>query len=137
MTEVRFYDSVEDKLLKYAVILARTEGKWVFCRHKDRTTWEVPGSHREPGEDILTTARRELWEETGATEFTLRPVCVYSVGDYGMLFTADITSFEPLRFEIEELRITDSLPDSWTYPDIQPKLLAEAERRGFFENEGK
>ena len=137
MTEVRFYDSVEDKLLKYAVILARTEGKWVFCRHRDRTTWEAPGGHREPGEDILTTARRELWEETGATAFTLRPVCAYSATDYGMLFTADITAFEPLRFEIEELLITDSLPESWTYPDIMPKLLAEAERRGVFENEGK
>ena len=130
MNEVRFYDSVEDELLKYAVILARTEGKWVFCRHRDRTTWEAPGGHRDPGEDILTTARRELWEETGATEFTIRPVCAYSVTDYGMLFAADITSFEPLCFEIEELLITDSPPDSWTYPDIQPRLLAEAKRRG-------
>lgn len=28
--DVKFYDSVDDDLLKFAVILAKTEGKWVF-----------------------------------------------------------------------------------------------------------
>mgnify|MGYP006922425427 CR=1 FL=1 len=46
--EVRFYDEVDDALLKFAVIAARSEGKWVFCRHKERTTLEIPGGHREP-----------------------------------------------------------------------------------------
>ena len=34
MVEVNFYEQVEDSLLKFAVILAKTGGKWVFC--KDR-----------------------------------------------------------------------------------------------------
>ncbi|MFR7445451.1 MAG: NUDIX domain-containing protein [Sellimonas intestinalis] len=42
-------------------------------------TYEVPGGHREAGETIDETARRELYEETGATDFDLFPVCVYSV----------------------------------------------------------
>lgn len=29
--EVKFYDTVEDKLLKFAVIVAKSNGKWVFC----------------------------------------------------------------------------------------------------------
>ena len=41
--EVRFYDEVDDALLKFAVIAARSEGKWVFCRHKERTLWRSPG----------------------------------------------------------------------------------------------
>ena len=45
--DVRFYDKAEDALLKFAVIAARSEGKWVFCRHKERTTLEIPGGHRE------------------------------------------------------------------------------------------
>ena len=79
MVEVRFYDKVNDALLKFAVIIARSNGKWVFCKHKDRNTYEIPGGHREPGEDIMETARRELYEETGALEFTLKPAFVYSV----------------------------------------------------------
>ncbi|MBR3099827.1 MAG: NUDIX domain-containing protein [Clostridia bacterium] len=141
MTEVKFYDAVDDKLLKFAVIIARTNGKWVFCKHRERDTFEVPGGHREKGEPITDTARRELYEETGATEYTLKPVCVYSVtapdnfnGEetFGMLYCADIRSFEKeLHSEIERIVITEQLPERWTYPLIQPKLLEEAGRRGF------
>ncbi len=140
MVEVRFYDKVDDSLLKFAVIIAKTDNSWVFCKHKDRDTYEVPGGHREPGEDIEETARRELYEETGAIDFSIVPVCVYSVTapdnfdgveTFGMLFYADISSFEPdLHSEIERIEITDELPSSWTYPLIQPKLLEEAMRRG-------
>ena len=129
--EVKFYDRVDDALLKYAVIIAKYRGKWVFCRHRERDTLEIPGGHREPGESILETARRELAEETGAAEFTLAPVCVYSFHDYGMLYCAEITALEgELHHEIAEIRLMDALPDRWTYPLIQPKLLEEARRRG-------
>lgn len=142
MVEVKFYDNVADELLKFAVIIARTDGKWVFCKHRERDTYEVPGGHREAGEDILTAAKRELREETGATEFTIQPVCVYSVKGktrvsenvdeetFGMLFVADIRAFELLHSEIERILITDRLVEKWTYPMIQPKLLEEAKRRG-------
>lgn len=60
MTLIRFYDEVPDELLKFAVILTMHNGKWVFCRHRERNTWEIPGGHREDGEDILSTAKREL-----------------------------------------------------------------------------
>ena len=79
LLEVKFYDKADDQLLKFAVIIARTNGKWVFCKHRERDTYEVPGGHRESGEDILTAAGRELREETGAVDFTITPICVYSV----------------------------------------------------------
>lgn len=66
MLEVKFYDTVDDSLLKFAVIISQSNGKWVFCKHKERDTYEAPGGHREAGEDILETAKRELQEETGA-----------------------------------------------------------------------
>ena len=137
--EVRFYDKIEDHRLRFAVILARSGGKWVLCKHRERTTLEVPGGHREPGEDIETTARRELREETGAAAFTLRPVCIYAVvrdgepgESCGMLYAAEITAFDPeLHSEIERTVLLDSLAGvDWTYPDIQPRLLEEARRRG-------
>ena len=79
MLEVKFYDSVDDSLLKFAVIVSQSNGKWVFCKHKERDTYEVPGGHREAGESILETAKRELQKETGAVRFDMKPLCVYSV----------------------------------------------------------
>ena len=79
MIEVKFYDEVSDEKLKFAVILTKTNGKWVFCKHKERMTYEVPGGRRESGESILHTAMRELYEETGALLIDITPVCVYSV----------------------------------------------------------
>ena len=141
MTKLNFYDNVEDSLLRFAVIIARHNGKWVFCKHKERSTWEVPGGHREPDEDIIETAKRELYEETGAIDFEINSVCIYSViapdnfdgtETFGKLFLADIDTFEKaLHSEIERIAIMDELPKDWTYPEIQPKLLDEAKRRGF------
>ena len=143
LVEVRFYDNIEDSLLKFAVIIAKTDNKWVFCKHRDRDTYEVPGGHREDDEEILETAKRELKEETGAVVFDIKPICVYSVkgktrvnenlGDetFGMLYFADIVSFEALHSEIEKIMITDELVDNWTYPLIQPRLIEEAKNRGF------
>ena len=68
---VRFYDSIDDTKLKYAVIVALYQNKWVFCKHKERNTYEIPGGHRERGETIDTAAKRELCEETGALHFTI------------------------------------------------------------------
>ncbi len=141
MVEVKFYDKVDDGLLKFAVILSKTEGKWVFCKHRERKTYEVPGGHREKGEPISETAKRELYEETGAIGYRIAPVCVYSVtapdnfnGEetFGMLYFAEIYAFEKeLHSEIEKIVITDQLPDRWTYPLIQPRFFEEAARRGF------
>lgn len=138
---VNFYEEVDDKLLKFAVIIGKADGKYVFCKHKKRNTLEVPGGHREPGEMILETAKRELYEETGAIDFDMKQVCVYSVmakdnfegqESFGMLYYADIKSFEgELHSEIEKIVMTDKLPEEWTYPEIQPQLIEEAKRRGF------
>lgn len=139
MLEVKFYDTVDDSLLKFAVIISQSNGKWVFCKHKERSTWEVPGGHREPGEDILDTAKRELYEETGAIDFEIDSVCVYSViapdnfdgvETFGKLFFANIHTFEKnLHSEIERIAVMDELPQNWTYPLIQPKLIEKYMQR--------
>lgn len=135
MLEVKFYDEVDDSLLKFAVIVSKSNGKWVFCKHKERNTYECPGGHREEGENIFTTARRELYEETGALKYTLEPICVYSVkvieeaiGEtvetFGMLFCADISKFGELpNLEMERIELFEDLPERWTYQKIQPLLL--------------
>lgn len=57
--DVKFYDSIEDTKIKFAVIAAQYNGKWVFCKHRERTTFEISGGWREPGETISDAAKRE------------------------------------------------------------------------------
>lgn len=149
MLEVKFYDTVDDSLLKFAVIISQSKGKWVFCKHKERDTYEVPGGHREDGESILETAKRELQEETGAISFDIKSVCVYSVTGknrinetgkemFGLLCYAEISEFSgKLDSEMEKVVLMDELPMNWTYPLIQPKLIEEYLRRKLSEQKNE
>lgn len=136
--EVRFYEKVADELLDFAVIVAKARGKWVFCKHRERDTYEVPGGHREPGESIWECACRELYEETGAVSYHMEPVSVYSVTDgpagagetFGMLYYAEIVSFEEeLHSEIEKIILTEQMVEAWTYPQIQPLLMQQVQKQ--------
>lgn len=117
--------------LRFAVIAARQGNQWVFCRHRERDTWEIPGGHIEAGETPDAAARRELYEETGARDFTLAQICLYGVQrtgeeiSCGALFFAEITAFDALpELEIESIARFDGLPENLTYPAIQPHLFA-------------
>ncbi len=139
--KINFYEQVEDELLKFAVIIAKIDDKLIFCKHKERDTYEIPGGHREEGENILDTAKRELYEETGAIDFSIDPVCVYSVTaswnfdgreTFGMLYFANVYELEQeLHNEIEKIILVREMSGEWTYPEIQPRLLEEAKRRDF------
>lgn len=119
---------VNDEELKFAVISALYNGKWIFVKHKERDTWEIPGGHREPGENIDKTASRELFEETGARDFEIKPVCDYSVTcnnttTYGRLYFSEVNEMGKLpNLEIGEVKLFNKLPSDLTYPQIQPYL---------------
>ena len=77
---------------------------------------------------LMDTAKRELFEETGAKTFKIKPICDYSViGDdipsYGRLFYAEIEDLGNLPdLEIGDIELFDKLPEKLTYPQIQPFL---------------
>ncbi|SCG82446.1 NUDIX hydrolase [Proteiniborus sp. DW1] len=135
MLKVNFYElnTIEDSKLQFAVIMARYEGKWIFVRHKERLTWEIPGGHREKNESIDMTASRELIEETGARKFNIFPVCVYSVfkseiESYGQLFYSEVEYLGELpSSEIGEIKLSYTMPENLTYPLIQPCLFKKVE----------
>ena len=135
MTEVNFHNPLFEpgNALTYSVIAAKYGSKWIFVRHQDRSTWEIAAGHIEAGESSYDAAGRELKEETGALRFDLDCVATYSVKKdgvtgYGRLYFADVFELGPIPdlSEIGEVIILDDLPESLTYPDIQPLLFRKA-----------
>ena len=112
-----------EEQMTFAVIAARYQDHWVFCRHKERDTWELPGGHIKPGETPLQAAERELMEETGARKFTLTPICSYRITRYGMIFFAEIEELGPIpQSEIAEICLVDVPPKNLTYPAAHTKF---------------
>ncbi|MDO4356764.1 MAG: NUDIX domain-containing protein [Clostridia bacterium] len=122
----------------FVVTLSEYRGKLLLSRHRRRDTWETQGGHIEPDETPLAAARRELYEESGATAFAIEPLCDYRAGDgasatNGMVFVAKIAVLGDLPdSEMAEVRAFDGLPANLTYGNITPKLYAEARRQGYF-----
>lgn len=114
---------------KYVVIFSRMHGKWLFSQHKARDTWETQGGHIERGETPLAAARRELFEESGAVDFDITPVCDYWAGErtgsaVGVVFLAEIRALGELpESEMKRVAAFDTLPEKLTYPYITPELF--------------
>ena len=115
---------------RYVVMLSRMGGRMLMSRHRDRATWQNQGGHIEPGETPLAAARRELYEESGALEYDIAPLCDYQFAHgAAAVYAVSVTRLGPLpESEMAEVRLFDALPEELTYPGITPVLCARAER---------
>lgn len=74
-----------------------------------------------------------MTEETGAKDFNIIPLCIYSVArdeneSFGQLFYSDVKCLGELPdTEIGEVKLFDTIPESLTYPLIQPYLYKRIE----------
>ena len=126
----------EAKELKFVVVLSRHRGKSLLSRHRQRETWETQGGHIEAGETPLEAARRELYEESGAVRFEIKPLFDYWAKDprgeaCGEVFLAQIEEMGGMpESEMVEVRLFDALPENLTYPNITPHLFRWAAELG-------
>jgi ADP-ribose pyrophosphatase YjhB (NUDIX family) len=88
MKQLQRYAQAFLKLLLKRPILGTTiipilpDGRIVLVRRRDDGRWSLPGGILDWGEDVMTTAQRELTEETGLQLQTVkRLVGVYSTPD--------------------------------------------------------
>ena len=121
MFEVKIYDLGHCSEAEYTrvVCVCRYKDKYLFSYNKKRNGWEIPGGHIEEGETWEEAAKREMFEETGATKIKVTPVCVYKISTYGLLCYCEILDLDklPEEYEMSEIMLSDSLPDNLTFPD--------------------
>ena len=121
----------ELKNYTFVVIFCRYQDKWLYCRAKDREVFETAGGHIESGELPIEAAKRELYEETGATRYDIVSAFDYSVQtssgySTGQVFLAHIHEIEEHQdFEMAEVKLFEALPDKMRFPEITPVIYAK------------
>ena len=130
-------DFIDDEKIWYVVIVASYKWKQIYVKHKERKTWELPWWHREQWEILLDSAKRELYEETGAIDFEIKQVWHYSLEDinknkyYGGVFFAEIISLWKLpNYEVEEVQLFDTIPWDLTYQELHSIISKEVVGKG-------
>jgi len=120
-------------------IVLNPSGKILMVQQRGRA-WSFPKGHVESGESLLETARREIFEETGASELDLvRELGRYKRPKIGLNCENDTTEMKTLVFflfrtseaaaggadaDITEVR--------WATPEEAASLLTHRLDRDFF-----
>ena len=132
MLEIKFYppDHYPDCGFTYVVIGARYRKQWVFIRHRQRRSYEMPAGHIRENEDTVMAAGRELEEETGAIKYTIECIATYTILEdnslrAGRLYYADIGERDDKwdDSEIEGVIFSDHLPEISSFPYVQTVLF--------------
>lgn len=133
--EIQFYNQALNSELTFAVIAARKNGKWIFCRRQECSSWEMPNGCREAEEHIRDSAQRLLKEQTGAVEFQLEPVSAFGIDpegespSFGALYFAEVWDMEhvPGSSITSEISLQEHITVNLTHPVTHSALIKRAQ----------
>jgi 8-oxo-dGTP diphosphatase len=130
---ISFYELDEKNChLNFAIVVSLYNERWIWVRLRDRNTWELPAGHVEFNESVDDCAQRELMEETGAVDFSIKALCDCSIEfnnqkSHCRLFFANILKLGELpASEVGEIKLFDGIPEDLTYGDIQIIIFRKA-----------
>lgn len=131
---------LESKRTRSAGGVVLNPQRQVLIVNQKGNSWSLPKGHIDPGEDAVTAAQREIWEEAGVSELHLvkafPPYERYKLALDGgdeiselkqiemFLFTTEQTALKPIDPENPEAR--------WVDKSEVPALLTHPKDRAFF-----
>lgn len=106
------------------------------------TSWSLPKGHIEVGEDALTAAKREIYEETGVKELELikdlGSYQRYKIGKDGGEDTSERKTISMFLFRTNQEVLKPIDPENpesrWVNQDEVAALLTHPKDKKFFEN---
>ena len=92
----------------HVLIIAEHREAIILVRNRRRGRWELPGGLLEPGEDALTRACIEFFEETGQRPTNMRRCAMATIQDgltrratLGAVYVCTVLKLQPFRHNIE------------------------------------
>ena len=132
MQEIQLFDLgyCDEKEYTRVVCVCKYKEKYVFSFNRKRNGWEIPGGHIEEGETWEEAAKREMYEETGATKVKITPVCVYKISTFSLLCFCKILEIGklPEEYEMSKIMFSDELPENLTFPDTYKVLFERVKK---------
>jgi 8-oxo-dGTP diphosphatase len=122
MTTEYIAGSLDD--ITYVWMIVKHNGKFVLSFHRKSKKWDHVGGHVEKNESPLEAAKRELFEETGATDFDIFTVCDFKAHDEdgtfhnnGRTYFVNVREFSslPNGSEMDRIGFFDEIPKDFRY----------------------
>src|SRR3989344_4107647 len=101
-------------------VVLNSQGQ-VVVTNQNNNSWSLPKGHVEDGEELLDTAKREVWEETGITDLQFVEKCpIYSRYKIGLDGKEDDqTEFKELQFFIFKIQQLELMPQDEKHPEAK------------------
>jgi len=104
------------------------------------TTWSLPKGKLDPGEDTLSAAKREIYEETGVTDLALiKELGTYKRFKIGLNGGEDREEYKTITiflFTTEQMELDPKDKDNpeakWAKPDQVTGILTHLQDKNFY-----
>lgn len=121
-------------------VVINTNGEILVVNQKG-TSWSLPKGHVEKGEDFLTAAKREIYEESGITQLEyvsdLGSYQRYKIHDQGGEDKSEFKTIHMFLFKTSESKLNPQDPENpearWVKKEEVVKLLTHPKDQEFFE----